>query len=218
MKRTILIGLNVLEPALRYALSDQTFQRDFFSAFRFGIRSRVEELINEVGAAPSFHKPLPVYFRPKRALASLEPILLQGQSLDGEFCLGYGFSDSSVSALNYLYSGPRQNSVVPFLQSDSFTLGNLMFRLEPGEYELEVKFADGVTATGYVADIRPRSVESFLVVLGLRFASEVTKSVVGPLPELEKLDELSPCSSPPLWINRRSGQTFTCLCFAYMAK
>jgi len=218
MKRTTRIGLNVLDPALRYALSDEAVQGDFFSAFRFGIRSRVEELLKEAGAAPSFHKPLPSYFRPRKPLVSLQPIQLQAQSLDAEFCLGYGFTDSSVSALNYLHEGTHQNSVLPFLESDSFTIGNFIFRLDPGEYELEVEFADGVTATGYAADVRPRSIESFLVILGLRFACEVTKSVVGPLPELEKLDELSPCSSPPLWVSRRTGQTFTCLCFAYMAK
>lgn len=130
----------------------------------------------------------------------------------------YGFGDSSVSALNYLYKGSRQNSVLPFLESDSFTIGNFIFRLEPGEYELDIEFGDGANASGYVADVRPRSVESFLVILGLRFACEATKLVIGPLPELENLDEFSPCSCPPLWISRRTGQTYTCLCFAYVAK
>lgn len=218
VKRKIYIGSNVLEPALRYALSDQTFERDFFSAFRSGIRSCIEEFIKEIGAAPSFQKPLPSYFRPKMPLVSLQPIQMQGESLDAEFCLRYGFGDSSVSALNYHYRGSCQNSVLPILESDSFTIGNFIFRLEPGEYELDIEFGDGANATGYVADVRPRSVESFLLILGLRFASEVTKSVVGPLPELERLDELSPCSCPPLWISRRTGKTYTCLCFAYVAK
>jgi hypothetical protein len=218
MKRKIRIGLNVLEPALRYALSEEAFQRDFFSAFRFGIGSHIEELLKEVGVAPSCQKRLPSYFRPKTPLVSLQPIQIQGEALDGEFCLGYGFGDSSLSALNYLYKGAHQNSVLPFLESDSFTIGNFIFRVERGEYELNVEFSDGVVAAAYATDIRPRSIESFLIILGLRFPHEVTKSVVGPLPDLENLDQLSPCSCPPLWISRRTGQTYTCLCFAYVAK
>jgi very-short-patch-repair endonuclease len=218
MKRKIHIGPNVLDPALRYALSDEAFERDFFSAFRSGIKWRVEKLLEEVGAAPTSPKPLPQYFRPKKPLVSLDPIRIQGQSLDADFCSRYGFTESSVSALNYLYDGARENSLLPFLESDSFTIGNFLFRLEPGDYELDVEFNDGVTATGYVADIRPRSVESFLVILGLGFASEVIKAIASPLPEPEKLDELAPCAAPPLWINRRTGQVFTCLCFSYMAK
>jgi hypothetical protein len=218
MKRKIQIGMNVLEPALRYALSDEAFQRDFFSAFRFGISSQIEELLKEVGAAPSFQKRLPSHFRPKTPLVSLQPIRIQGEALDGEFCLRYGFGESSVSALNYLYKGAHQNSVLPFLESDSFTIGNFIFRVELGEYELNVDFGDGVIAAAYATDIRPRSTESFLVILGLRFSCEATKLVVGPLPELETLDELSPCSCPPLWISRRTGQTYTCLCFSYVAK
>lgn len=143
---------------------------------------------------------------------------MQGESLDAEFCLRYGFGSSSISALNYLYKGSRQNSVLPFLESDSFTIGNFIFRLEPGEYQLEVEFGDGASAAGYVADVRPRSVESFLLILGLRFACEVTKSIVAPLPVLESLDDFSPCSNPPLWINRRTGETYTCLCFSYVAR
>ena len=46
----IQIGRNVLEPALRYALSDDARERSFFSAFRFGIRMRIEELLKEAGA------------------------------------------------------------------------------------------------------------------------------------------------------------------------
>jgi very-short-patch-repair endonuclease len=131
--------------------------------------------------------------------------------------LGYGFSESSISALNYLHQGPSQNSLLPFLDSDSFTIGNFLFRLEPGDYELDVEFADGVTAAGYATEVRPCSLGSFLAILGLRFASEITKAVVGPVPALEHLDVLSPCSEPPLWVNRRTGQVFTCLCFSYMA-
>lgn len=218
MKRKIRIGLNVLEPALRYALSGETYQKDFFSAFRFGISSHIEKLLKEIGAAPSYQRDLPSYFRPKTPLISLQPIQIQGETLDGEFCLGYGFGSSSVSALNYLYQGAHQNSVVPFLESDSFTIGNFIFPVEPGEYELNVEFDDGVVAAAYATDIHPRSNKSFLIILGLYFSSEVTKSIIGPLPDLKKLDELSPCSCPPLWISRRTGQTYTCLCFSYVAK
>jgi very-short-patch-repair endonuclease len=218
MERRIQIGLNVLEPALRYALSDEAFQRDFFSAFRFGISMRVEELLKQAGVAASFHKPLPTYFRPKTPLVSLDPINIQGQSLDAEFCLGYGFTESSVSALNYLYEGARENSLLPFLKSDSFTIGNFLFRLEPGGYGLDLEFTEGVAAAGYVAEVRPHSVNSFLAILGVHFASQVIETVARPLPETEGLNELAPCSAPPLWINRRTGQTFTCLCFSYMAR
>jgi hypothetical protein len=177
---------------------------------------RIEELLQEAGAGATYFKPLPNYFHPKR-LVPVEPIQVQGQTFDAEFCMRYGFTESSVSALNYLHQGPNQNSLVPFLDSDSFTIGNFLFRLEPGDHELVLDFADGVTAAGYALEVRPRSLDSFLAILGLRFASEVTRGIVAPLPEREHLDELSPCSEPPLWVGRRTGKVFTCLCFSYMA-
>ncbi len=212
----IQIGRNVLEPALRYALSDDARERSFFSAFRFGIRMRIQGLLKEAGAGARHPKPLPNYFHPKHVVP-VESIQVQGETLDADFCLRYGFTESSVSALNYLHQGPSQNSLVPFLDSDSFTIGNFLFRLEPGDHELVLDFSDGVTAAGYAFEVRPRSLDSFLAILGLRFASEVTREIVAPLPELEHLDELSPCSAPPLWVGRRNGNIFTCLCFSYMA-
>ncbi|MFZ4596505.1 MAG: hypothetical protein ACOYOF_19785, partial [Verrucomicrobiaceae bacterium] len=218
MKLKIQIGLNVLEPALRYALSDRTIQKNFFSAFRTGIGMQVDALLKSIQVGATYHKPPPAFFRPETPLTVLDPINIQGQSLDAEFCLGYGFGDSSISALNYLYKGARENSLLPFLESDLFTLGNFLYRIEPGNYELEVEFIEGVTATGYATSIQPRSVRSFLAILGLRFTVEAIKSVADQLPETAKLDELSACTTPPLWINRRTGQTFTCSCFSYLAK
>lgn len=218
IKRRIQIGRKVLEDSLRYALSGETRERNFFSAFRFGIGMQIEELLKNAGAAAKHFRPLPNCFRPKHPVVDVQPIKAEGQSLDAAFCLGYGFTESSISALNYLHRGPRQNSVLPFLESDSFTIGNLLFRLEPGDYELAVDFVQGVTAAGYAIEIRREFLGSFLAILGLRFASEVTKEIVGPMPELEDLDELSPCSGPPLWVSRRTGNVFTCLCFSYMAK
>jgi hypothetical protein len=177
---------------------------------------RIEELLKEAGAGARHSKPLPNYFHPKH-IVPVEPIQVQGETLDADFCLRYGFTESSVSALNYLHHGPSQNSLVPFLLSDSFTIGNFLFRLEPGDHELVLDFSDGVTAAGYAFEVRLRSLDSFLAILGIRFASEVTREIVEPLPELEHLDELSPCSEPPLWVGRRTGKVFTCLCFCYMA-
>jgi very-short-patch-repair endonuclease len=179
---------------------------------------KIEELLREAGAGPKHLTPLPNYFRSKQPVVFVQPIIVQAQTLDAEFCLRYGFTESSVSALNYLHQGPSQNSLLPFLESDSFSIGNFLFRLEPGDYELAVDFVDGVTAAGYATEIRPRSLGSFLAILGLRFASEVTRELVVPLPEMEHLDELSPCSGPPLWINRKTGKLFTCSCFSYMVK
>ena len=84
---------------------------------------------------------------------------------------------------------------MPFLESDGFSIGNFLFRLEPGDYDLAVDFAEGVTAAGYGTEIRSRSLGSFLAILGLRFASEIVKEIAEPLPELERLDELLPCSA-----------------------
>ena len=178
----------------------------------------IEALLKEADVAARDFKPPPKYFRPKQPIVSVDPVTLQNQVLDAEFCLGYGFTESSISALNYLQQGPHQNSLLPFLESDSFSIGNFLFRLEPGDYELAVDFVDGVTAAGYATGIRSRSLGSFLAILGLRFASKIIKEIVVPLPELEHLDELSPCSAPPLWVNRKTGKVFTCTCFSYMAK
>ncbi len=208
----------MLEAALRYALSPDALQRSFFSAFRFAISNHIEEVLWKSGAGPKYPKPVPKNFHPNRPLVSVEPMHIQGQLLDAEFCLRYGFSESSISALNYLYRGSRQNSLLPFLESDSFSVGNFLFRLEPGDYDMIIDFADGVTAAGYATEIRPRAPGSLLGILGLRFASAVINEIAGPMPELESLDELSPRSAPPLWVSRRTGKVFTCVCFSYMAK
>jgi hypothetical protein len=214
----IQIGRNMLEAALRYALSPDALQKSFFSAFRFAISNHIEEVLWKSGAGPKYPKPVPNNFHPNRPVVPVEPMHIQGQVLDAEFCLRYGFGESSISALNYLYSGSRQDSLFPFLESDSFSVGNFLFRLEPGDYEIIIDFADGVTAAGYATEIRPRSPGSLLGILGLRFASAVTREIAGPMPELESLDELSPCSAPPLWVSRRNGKVFTCVCFSYMAR
>ena len=97
-KRRIQIGRNVLEPSLRYALSDETRESNFFSAPRFGIRMKIEELLREAGAGPKHLTPLPNYFRSKQPVVFVQPIIVQAQTLDAEFCLRYGFTESSVSA------------------------------------------------------------------------------------------------------------------------
>jgi hypothetical protein len=86
-KYRIKIGRNVLESSLRYALSSDALQRTFFAALRFGIRTSISELLKNAGVAARIVNPLPRYFRPKRALVSVEPIEVGGEVLDAEFCL-----------------------------------------------------------------------------------------------------------------------------------
>jgi hypothetical protein len=214
MTRRVQFGTSILERSLRYALSREASRKSFHAAFRFGIRASLKELLIEAGVASGLKMPLPRSFRPTRPAVALQPLVVEDQMIDAEFCLRYGFGDGSVTALNYLYRSPAQNSVLPFLESDSFSIGNFLFRLDLGENELALGFEDGVTAVGYMIEIEPCSQHSLLAILGLRFHRDTIRRIVDALPESSYLDALSPCSAPPLWIDRRSGQRFTCTCFS----
>ena len=139
--------------------------------------------------------------------------------LDLEFCTKYGHDDYSLKAINYT---DRSLASLPALSSLSevFSIGNILLLTENQDCELEVVLGDGINSTGYAYHISKRKKKSYFCLFGIWFQPElINPIVVSRLREYkeckEGLDEirLGVISYPILYIDRITGNLFTCSCF-----
>ena len=141
------------------------------------------------------------------------------KELDFDFCSKYGHDDYSLTAINYIDRTPAS---LPALSSLSgvFSIGNILLLVENKDCELEITLGDGIYSTGYTYHISKRKKKSYFCLFGIWFQPELINSIIASrLTEhkesKEGLDEirLGTVSYPMLYIDRVTGNLFTCSCF-----
>ena len=141
------------------------------------------------------------------------------KDLDMEFCSQYGHDSYSLRAINYL-DGARR--ILPALSSLSgvFSIGNILVLVENKNCELEITLGEGIGATGYAYHISKRKRKSYLCLFGVWFKPEIIDSIITSRllnheNNKEDLDEikLRNISYPILYIDRITGNLYTCSCF-----
>ena len=142
--------------------------------------------------------------------------------LDLEFCAGYGHDDYSLKAINYLDRGLCElPSLLPFERVEPFSLGNLLIPVENTDCDLRIEFGPGIHATGYSYDISNTKRKSYICLFGLWFSRDLLKSLINRYNRShnqirDDLDEIriDIISYPIMFIDRKTGQLYTCSCFA----
>ena len=136
-----------------------------------------------------------------------------------EFCAGYGHGDYSLGAINYLDS-PRSFSPALASMKDVFSIGNILILVGNGDYGIEPVLGKGIRATGYSYHIGKRKRKSYFCLFGVHFSPDLINPIIksrlaGYEEQKEDLDEIriSGVYYPVLYINRFTGEFYTCSCF-----
>jgi len=141
------------------------------------------------------------------------------QELDFDFCARYGHDDYSLSAINYIDRTPIS---IPALSSLSgvFSIGNILILVENKDCNVELSLEDGINSTGYSYHISKRKKKSYLCLFGIWFEPKLINSIISEKlskhqETKDELDEirLGNVSYPMLWVNRITGNLYTCSCF-----
>ncbi|MFQ5903184.1 MAG: hypothetical protein ACE5JO_05800 [Candidatus Binatia bacterium] len=229
MMHTIEIPLTTIRNAFNTALSyPATSRGDFFHdvrrAFRYEFAGRLAESgIRAFPDAVLGH----TNYRDATLVRMASIIKFTGsrreirQELDIDFCARYGHDDYSLKAVNYLDRGFCElPSLAPFLRVNTFSLGNVLVLVDNDDYEIELKFENGINLTGYAYQISSRKKKSFICLFGVWFDNKVLSDLaITPddtcQHERSGLDEIriGAISYPIIYICRRCGQLFTCSCF-----
>lgn len=141
------------------------------------------------------------------------------QELDLEFCSRYGHDDYSLLAINYIDRTPASLPALSSL-SDIFSIGNILLLVENKDCELEITLGDGIYSTGYSYHISKKKKKSYFCLFGMWFSPDLINSLIqlkltGHKESKNELDEirLGTISYPMLYIDRITGNLFTCSCF-----
>lgn len=141
------------------------------------------------------------------------------QELDLAFCARYGHDDYSLWAINYLDKTPASLPALSSL-SEVSSIGNILLLVENRDCELEITLGDGIFSTGYAHHISKRKKKSYFCLFGVWFQAELLNSIIESRmtkhkERKEELDEvrLGTISYPILYIDRITGNLFTCSCF-----
>lgn len=141
------------------------------------------------------------------------------KELDFEFCAKYGHDDGSLRAINYL---DRNSVCLPCLSSlsDVFSIGNILLIVENKDCDIELSLGEGINATGYAYHISKRKKKSYFCLFGIWFDPDVINPIINEIMssyanDISDLDEirLGNISYPMTWLNRVTGDLYTCSCF-----
>ena len=221
----------IADAAFSAALARPRFSRgDFFHEIRKALRNSLEQLLSDQGlkvdtnvsVSSSSHRKSGNVFR-------LDPIVKYTglnkdfkQELDLEFCAGYGHYDYSLTAINYIDRGLSElPSLLPFERTEPFSVGNFLISIENTYCDIQIEFGSGVHATGYSFNISNKKQESYVCFFGLWFSKALLTPIIDHhkpvgIQSKDDLDELriGIISYPVIFIDRRTGQLYTCSCFA----
>lgn len=218
----------IVENSVDLALSRASESRgDFFHEIRAAFKKNIEEIFESNGLPVNSMGTLGYINYLKQGVhRRWKPITKYTgwnndikQELDLDFCSKYGHDDYSLSAINYIDRTPAS---LPALSSLSgvFSIGNILLLVENRDCELEIKLCDGIYSTGYAYHISKRKKKSYFCLFGIWFQSELINSIIESRitehkENKEELDEvrLDTISYPMLYIDRITGNLFTCSCF-----
>ena len=222
------VPTRIIGDSVKLALSKPAKSRgDFFHEIREAFKRNLEALLIAQGISVKPDETLG-YTNYLRSGTHNEwnPIVKQTgsggrvrQELDLQFCAKYGHDDYSLSAINYL---DRCSASLPALSSLAgvFSIGNILVLVENKDCQLHIQLGEGVNSTGYAYHISKRKRKSFLCLFGISFEPHLINAVIDARlachqESAEELDEvrLGTISYPVIFIDRVSGDLYTCSCF-----
>lgn len=217
-----IIDLNKLDCQTIFEKAINTsYKSNFFEDLRRTFREEVNLLITENGL-----KLLPTInyeYSGKLLTANsfeIEPIeskYSDTEHLDLKFCSGCG--THGLNGINYQNRDHiNLTSLYTFKKNENFSLGNFIFFIENGDYEIEIIKSDKLKIVGYSFEISKRKRKSFFCLFGVRFSNAALFPVFEKYdkqPESLDLDEVKfgYAKYPVLFACRRTGRIYTCECF-----
>ena len=228
---SIYVNPAIIEAAFNSALSQPRLLRgNFFSEFRRALRERLADGFSQHGLKARTNLELAsANYLKSATVVRLNPIVKYigsnreiEERLDLEFCARYGHDDYSLKAINYLDCGLCElPSLLPFERVEPFSVGNLVIPVDNTDCELRIEFGTGIHATGYSYEISNRKRKSYICLFGLWFSRDLLKPIIDRYKRQrnqlrDDLDEvrIDIISYPVMFIDRRTGQLYTCSCFA----
>ncbi len=226
----IKIPVNIIEKSINRALMQPVTSRgDFFHEIRVAFKQNMEKIFTDSGIAVNSSGTLGSINYIKNGVQkrwnSDSIIKYTGwdndikKELDFDFCAKYGHGDYSLKAINYI---DRTSTSLPSLSSLSgvFSVGNILILVENKDLEIELSLGDGIHSTGYSYHISKKKKKSYFCLFGIWFEPDIIDSIISNklLTYTETQDEfdevrLGNISYPMLWINRVTGNLYTCSCF-----
>jgi len=155
-------------------------------------------------------------------MITCNPIEDQDKEVLGpDYCSRYGFDDYSIKGINYTKSEYNElPSLLPFVKTKEFSIGNLAVSLENIDYNAEISTDIGIKIAGYSFYFLPKKKKSILHLYGIRFSKEVLQPLFDEYfhncsCNKSDLDEIriGINSYPIIFICRKCGQLYTCKCF-----
>jgi hypothetical protein len=228
MMYQIEIPTTIVENSINRALSRPAASRgDFFHEIRAAFKKNMEEIFRANGLMVNSSGTLGYTNYTKHGVQQRwEPIIKYTgwnngikEELDIDFCARYGHDDYSLIAINYI---DRTQVSLPSLFSLSgvFSIGNILLLVENKDCGVELSLGDGIHSTGYAYHISKRKKKSFFCLFGIWFKQALINSIIETkLAEheetIKEFDEirLGTISYPMLYINRVTGNLYTCSCF-----
>lgn len=147
------------------------------------------------------------------------PTNYNSQTLDIEFCSGYGIDYYSLTAINYLHGYYTElPSLDTFFKRKTFSIGNFGFLIPNGDYEIELLTNSSIKLVGYSSQISSKKKKSFVAILGVHFdenaMQEVFKKYYVKPDKNELIDiSLNTIHYPSLFLCKRTGSLYVCNCF-----
>lgn len=147
------------------------------------------------------------------------PSLYARDFLDIDLCSGYGVSYYSLEAINYQKRAyTNLPSLDTFFKCENFSLGNLGFWVDNGDYEIEIKTNDSIKLVGYTSLIHKKKRKSFIAFIGIHFSKKEMNKIYEryySIPEKDDLIDikLSTIGYPAIFMCRRTGRFYVCNCF-----
>jgi hypothetical protein len=223
------IPTSIVESSVNRALSRPVSSRgDFFHEIRASFKKNLEEIFQVSGLIVNLSGTLGHTNYTKQGVHYQWDSIVKytgwnndiEQKLDFDFCCRYGHDDYSLSAINYTDRTPTS---LPSLSSlyGVFSIGNILLLLENKDYQIELLLGDGIKSTGYSYNVSSRNRKSYLCLFGIWFDPNlinpiIEKKLLGYKEAKDDFDEikLGIISFPILYINRITGNLYTCSCFS----
>lgn len=222
------IPASILEESINTALKKTSVSRsDFFSEVRLAFKNNMAEIFSVAGLKVNTNVALGnTNYIKNGTFVKLNPIIKYTgwdndikKELDFEFCTKYGHGDYSLKAINYI---DREPVSLPSLSSLSgvFSIGNILLIVENKDCDVELSLGDGINSTGYSYHISKRKKKSYFCLFGIWFDPNLINSIISKKSssyknDINDLDEIrfGNISYPMTWVNRISGDIYTCSCF-----
>lgn len=141
--------------------------------------------------------------------------------INAKFCASYGHDDYSLQAINYIdREMAGLPSLLPFIEVDSFSLGNIAILVENKNYQITIETEEGLKLTGYTYDVSERKRKSYICLLGIHFSKDIllnifqgfTRECHHPTDSIDEI-RIGNAFFPVTFICRNCGSVLTCSCF-----